>query len=112
MGTGKTQIIASGQATSNSFVYTGKTNVLGFGKTGVLIECVRLGSGVEYTIRGYPIGDFPKRRSITSGTILVSGASAYKVFSDPYDQIDVGIKSVQSNYTGAVTIYTTGKRRQ
>jgi len=52
-----------------------------------------------------------KYRSLTSGTILVSGASAYKTFSDPYEQIDVGLKNVQSNQSGAVTVFVTGKRR-
>jgi len=112
MASGKTEVLTSGTGTTNSFVYTAKADVLGFGSVAVQLECLRLGSGVQYTIRGYPIAGINKTRSITSGSILTSGAGVYAIFSDPYDQIDVGLKSVQSNRSGVVTVFLTRKRRQ
>ena len=108
---GKTEIVVSGIGLTNSFVYTGKCDTLNFVKTAVIIECVHLGSGAQYTIRGYPRKCFAKTYSITSGTITTSGESVLKVFSDPYEQIDIVLKAVQSNRSGAVTVYVTRSRR-
>ncbi len=111
MGAGKTQILSSGQATSDALVYTAKYNTLGYGTVTVGVECIRLGSGVAYTIRGYPVEGFPKTYSIVSGQILTSGVTHVKVFTNAYEVIDVGVNSVQSNHSGVINVYVTGKRR-
>ena len=111
MGIGKTQVLISGCSMTSSFTWTAKFNTGGFRNTAVMIECLRLGSGVQYVIRGYPVEGINKYRAISSGTILTSGASAYKTFSDPYEVIDVGLRNLVGNQSGVATVFVTGKRR-
>ena len=111
MPEGKSYILASGQSLTNSFVYTGRFTTRNFAKTGVLVEAIQIGSGVQYTMRGFPIEGLTKNISVASGTILTSGDSAYMVLEDPYDQIDVGLKAVQTDRSGVATVYVTGKRK-
>lgn len=111
MSEGKSYVLQSGLSLTNSFQYTAKYTTRNMAKVGLIVEAIKIGSGVEYTVRGYPIEGFPKTVSITSGTILTSGNSVYMVLEDPFDQVDVGLKAVQSNRSGCATVYVDGKRR-
>jgi len=108
MGIGKTEVLGSGMTVVSSWTNTPKFNVGGFRNTGVMIECLHPGSGIYYTIRGYPVAGVSKYRSLVSGTITTSGASVYKTFSDPYEQIDVRLRNPVSS---VATVFVTGKRR-
>ena len=113
MASGKTQVLGSGLKTSNVYAYTAKYDTLGFGEVAVTLAVVTSQSGVTYTVRGYPVlTDFPAYvKTVKGDTVMTSGASHYLVFSDPYEAIDVGYKSTQSNLSGSVTVLVTGKRR-
>jgi hypothetical protein len=108
---GKTEVLSSGFGTSNSYAYTPKVTILGFHNNALLLDYLGPGSGIGYIVRGYPLEGFARRKTLISGQILNSGDSAYMTLSDPYEQVDVGLVSVQSNNSGAVTVFTTGKRR-
>lgn len=120
MAGGKTEILFSGQATTNSYVYE-RFNALGFGSIAIVVDgnaTVQSGqtvstSGISYTIRGYPaLTTAPGYyKTIKGDTVIGSGDCHYNVLTDPYEQIDVGVKSTQSNLSGLVTVTVTGKRR-
>ncbi len=113
MAAGKTQVLTSGVGMTNSFVYTAKFNVLGYAKTSVLIDAVHIGSGINYTIRGYLKEGLNVPYSIGSGSITVSGSQTLVTsgLDLAYEQIEVGLKATQSNRSGAATVIVTGKRR-
>lgn len=108
---GKAKILHSGFSTSNSYAYTAKRDTLNFNKTAILIEHLGGGSGIGFIVRGFPVAGFNKSLTLTSGHILGSGDFAYITLSDPYEQIDVGLISVQTDVSGSATVYATGKRR-
>jgi len=114
MAGGKAYVLTSGLSLTNSFVYTAKYNTLGFGSVAVIVENVSvgdIGSGVQYTVRGYPVVGMPLKRSVASGSVLTSGSDVYLLLSDTYAEIDVGLKATQDNMSGIGTVYVTGKRR-
>jgi hypothetical protein len=113
MSGGKTEVLISGYSTTNSLVYTGKFHVLGFNEASVGFDVLKVGSGVQYTIRGYPVEDFPLVTSIGSGTLLVSGATVLVTsgLNIAVADIDVGVASLSSGYSGCVTVVVAGKRR-
>ena len=111
MAGGKTEILGSGLALTSAWTYTPKFDTLGFAKTSIMLEAIRLGSGVQYTVRGYPIAGFSKYHAISSGTILVSGASHLITMSDPYQEMVIGLRNLVGNQSGVVTVYRTSKRR-
>lgn len=111
MATGKTELLFSGQALSNAYVY-GKKETLGYGVVSIVVDAYGSTSGVTYVVRGYPSLDAPAySKIIKSDTAIVSGDVHYLVLSDPYEQIDVGVKSTGTNVSGRVTVVVTGKRR-
>ena len=110
MPIGKVEVLASGQSLTNSFVYTAKATTRNFAATSITIENVSPGSGVQYTLRGYPMEGFPPVRSIASGTVLTSGSIEILQLTDVYDQIDVGLKALQTDRSGIANVYV-GRRR-
>lgn len=110
MAIGKSYVLSSGQTLTNSFVYTAKYTVRNFASVGITVEVVDPGSGVEYTVRGYPVEGMPVVRSIASGSVISSGNTAYMSLTDPYDQIELGLKALQTNESGIATVYVTGRR--
>jgi len=112
MGAGQTEVIFSGFALSNSYAYR-KFNTLGQGATAILVDAYGSVSGVTYTIRAYPNLDAAPAyvKTIKSDTTMASGDIHYLVTGNPYNQLDVGVKSAQSNRSGRVSVFVTGKRR-
>ena len=51
------------------------------------------------------------KNTVKSDTAMVSGDIHYLPMSDPYDVVDVGVKSTATNYSGRITVIVTGKRR-
>lgn len=92
----------TGYACTNTLVYSGVPFIT-HGKATILLECLEQGSGVEYTIRGYPLSG-AVAHSITSGA-LVSGEIKVETLSDPYDWIEVGAENLVDNRTGVVTVF-------
>ena len=113
MGGGKTEILFSGYATTNAYVYTSKFHVLGFNEASVAFDVLKVGSGVQYTIRGYPAEDFPLVVSIGSGQLLTSGVTVLITsgLNVAVANIDVGVSSLVNDYSGCVTVIVAGKRR-
>jgi len=114
MALGKSYVLVSGLKLTNSFVYSAKYTTRNFPKVGITIENRSVGdegSGVEYTVRAYPVEGLPMVLSIASGSVLTSGSSKYLAFSNPYDQVDVGLSALQDNRSGIATVYVTGKRK-
>lgn len=115
MSGGKVEVVTSGAATTNSDVFH-KISVLGYGETQVYCQYLGGGSGVTVTILGYP--SFETTPLGSSYVILVSGDSinsgqvnVYSV-TDAYEDLGIGYKSTQTNFSGRVTIVATRKRRQ
>ena len=114
---GKAYILQSGQKTTNDLVYGAKFTTLGYAKTTISIENVGEGSGVDYTIRGYPVEGFPANYLLGSGSVTVPGTLKVETLMDAWSQIDVGCKSHDLNLSGVVTVssvatvYVAGKRR-
>ena len=113
MANGKTEVLLSGYATTNSFNYTSKFHVLGFNEASVTFDCLSGGSGIQYTIRGYPSEEISLKVSLGSGTLLLSGASVIVTsgLGIAVAEIDVGVASLSSGYSGCVTVVLAGKRR-
>ena len=114
MSNGKTEVLMSGAVTTNSFVYTSKFHVLGFAKYSVGFDVLaHTGSGVEYTIRGYPSEDIPVVISLGSGAYLNSGTKT--LITSGLDvalaSIDVGVKNAVANGSSVVTVIVAGARR-
>ena len=114
MAGGKTEILFSGYGTTDSLVYR-QVEVLGYGETNIIPHCVT-GSGISFTIRGYPCsfgGTIISGTSITliSGTLL-SGTMAEYCVSDAYEILDVGVASNGTNISSRVNVYISRKRRQ
>lgn len=113
MSGGKTEILISGYATTNTLVYTPKFHVLGFNEASVVFDPLKIGSGVQYTIRGYPSDDISLNISIGSGALTVSGTPI--LITSGLDvalaDIDVGVSSLSSGYSACVTVVVAGKRR-
>jgi len=118
MAGGKTEILFSGEVTSNSYVDK-KFSTLGFGKTTINIEVVDITSGatLSYRIRGYPAVEgtgkapgysIPLKTDLTLG----SGYIAQYTVTDAYDQMSVGVKNTTTNKSGRVTVTISRKRRQ
>lgn len=129
MATGKIEVLFSGTATSNTY-QTKRFNVHGFGESLVWIRNLGTGgSGVTFSILGYPATDIPNNlntgvlNDINSaytdlvetylGTtpVVESGKIAQFSVSDGYGAIDVGVKSAGSNFSTNVTVVISGKRR-
>jgi hypothetical protein len=110
---GKTSVLLSGYATTNSFNYTSKFHVLGFNEASVAFDCLSGGSGIQYTIRGYPSEEISLKVSLISGTLLLSGTPVLITsgLSIAVAEIDVGVASLSSGYSGCVTVVVAGKRR-
>lgn len=112
MAAGKTQVLFSGVGTTNTFQY-GSFNTLGYAKILVGVKCERLGSGIGYTVRGYPVGKVAVAHSIASGSITTSGQLVVITsgLEAGWEKIDVGVVSLQSGRSGAVTVLVAGKPR-
>ena len=116
MGAGKTEIIVSGGATTNSYVYN-TVNVLGYGETSVFFQNNgTAGSGIAVTVLGYPAYESLPITSayviLVSGDVVESGKVYLYSVSDSYEGLGVGYKSAGTNFSGRVTIVVTRKRRQ
>jgi len=110
MASGKTEVLFSGYKTTNSFEYR-KFTTLGFAKTSVVFEVLGLGSGIQYTIRGYPVANMTPC-SLASGEITTSSIVLVTSGLDiAMEEMDVGVKSLQDNYSGIITVYVARKRR-
>jgi len=108
---GKAYVLSSGQQLTSGFTYTAKYTTRNFGSVAISLELVEGGSGCSYTIRGFPVEGMSASHPITSGTVLLSGVLSYVQISGTYDQIDVGLTELQTNRSGSITVYVTGKRR-
>ncbi len=111
MPIGKSYVLTSGLTTTNAFAYSAKFNTLRFGESAVFMDCITGGSGVSYTLRAYPIQGLPLNTILTSGTITGSGSTSYVEISGVYNEIDVGVQSLQSSYPCDISIMVTGKPR-
>ena len=129
MATGKVEVLFSGVATSNSY-QTKRFNVHGFGETLIYFRNLGTGgSGVTYTILGYPATDVPHpsnsgiQNDLNSAytdlvetylgftPVVESGKVGTFSLTDGYGAIDVGVKSAASNFSTTVTVIVSGKRR-
>jgi len=112
MGAGQTEVIFSGFALSNGYAYR-KFNTLGQGATAILLDAYGSTSGVTYTIRAYPnIDTAPSYfKTLKGDTTMISGDVHYLVTGNPFNQLEVGVKSTESNRSGRVSVFVTGKRR-
>lgn len=120
MGTGKSEVILSSYATSNSYAYSPKQDIRGYSENAFTVIATQSQSGVTYTMRGYPASEGPAiaallaptyQNTVLGDTAMVSGDIHYLTLGDPYDKVDFGVKSTASNYSGRVTVIWTGKRR-
>ena len=114
MAGGKTEVLFSGYATTNSLIYR-NIDVLGYGEVAIVPHCVTGGTSL-FNIRGYPtlIGGINiSGTSITliSGSLGSGQMGQYSV-TDAFEAIEVGIASNASNTTGVVNVYVSRKRRQ
>jgi hypothetical protein len=116
VGAGKTEILFSSVVTTNTYVYSGKQDVLGFGGVQVNLDLDAMTSGhtASFAIRGYPASEDAPGYSIPilTGETLGSGDIAQYIVGDCYDWVDVGVKNTTSNKSGRVTVSITKKRRQ
>lgn len=99
---GETLSLFSGYGATNSYVYSG-TGFLNHEKATIMLECIELGSGVAYTIRGYVISGVTPY-CLASGS-LISGQVEVETLGDPYEYVDVGIKALQTTQSGAATVF-------
>ena len=119
MGTGNSEFIISSYATSNSYAYSRRVNVRGYAEWSLTVIANQSQSGVTYIIRGYPAVEgslstlvAPSyQNTLVSDTAMVSGDIHYLVCTRPIDEIQVGVKSTATNYSGRVSVILTGKRR-
>jgi hypothetical protein len=129
MATGKIEVLFSGVATSNSY-QTKRFNIHGFGESLVWIRNLGTGgSGVTYTVLGYPATDMPNvlnngilndlnsayvdlvETFVSSTPVVESGKTAILSVTDGYGAVDVGVKSAGTNFSTNVTVIISGKRR-
>jgi len=115
MGAGKTDILFSGIATTNSYV-TKLENVLGFGETTLLVQNKGTGgSGVNVLVLGYPVYDATVLTStyatLVNGDVIESGKVALYHCSDAYEVLGVAVKSAGTNFSCNVTVTMSRKRR-
>ncbi len=116
MGAGKTEIIVSGGATTNSYVFN-QVNILGYGETTVFFQNNgTAGSGISVVVLGYPSFEALPLTSayviLTSGNVVESGKVNVYSTTDAYEGLGIGYKSAGTNYSGRVTVVVTRKRRQ
>ena len=118
MGTGKSEVLLSSYATSNTYAYSATFDVRGYSDVAFTVIANQSQSGVTYTLRGYPARLGPStllapayKNTIKADTAMVSGDVHYLPMSNPYDEIDAGVKSTAANISGRVTVIVTGKRR-
>lgn len=116
MGAGKIEIVASGVATTNSYVFN-KVSVLGYGETLVFVQNNGTGgSGVTASVLGYP--SYESVPFMSSYVILASGdtVESGKVYlystTDAFEGLGVGYKSSATDRSGRVTVIVSRKRRQ
>jgi len=111
MAAGKDEVLVSGFTTSDTYAYTARKNVIGYGRASIFIDYLGPGSGVGYIVRGYPVRGLSKSRILTSGQILSSGNGAFLTVTDAYGEVDVGLINIQTNMSCSVTVMAIGKRR-
>jgi len=118
MSGGKSEVLLSSYATSNAYAYSSPFDVRGHGEVALTVIANLSQSGVTYTVRGYPVKLGPSvlvapgySNTVKGDTAMVSGDVHYLLMSNPYDVIDVGVKSTAANISGRVTVMVTGKRR-
>jgi hypothetical protein len=91
----------SGYGTTNAYVYSG-FGFLKHAAATILIKNAGPGSGAYYTIRGYPLSGI-LLTSLGSGA-LYSGDQAVETLTDAYDYVEIGVESVQDNFSSVVTV--------
>jgi len=119
---GKAEVLFSGYSTTNSFEFR-RINILEHPKTSIIFEVLDLGSGISYTVKGYPVKGMTPLSLISgsltkSSELLVSRDDVliYDWDFDPdfyhlsgvcnvMEELEIGVKSLSMNQTGVVTVY-------
>jgi hypothetical protein len=107
--TGRYSIILSGQATSDSYAFSPRINVIDHDDVVVGVECLGGNSGVSWTIQGY-LMPATKVHSIGSGSLTSGGYTRVHSGLNLNESIKVGVANLVAGESGVVSVYALQKR--
>jgi hypothetical protein len=117
MARGHSKYVVSGQGTTDAYAYTPRINVKGGAQNLIGVDCLAIHSAytLTYLVRGYPVleegeGGSTYAHTIKAASTINSGDQHFMILSDPYEQVDVGVKHTTSNQSGVFTVINMTKR--